>query len=584
VQTPINDNSPKQDDYFLGSERLHWGTVAIISIIAAFLRWFRLDNCVLASGDEWLAVGPTFQFLEKFFRNPITAIGFELAAGFPFLDIGRMGPPFDYTRSVVLIWSMPYYAIVSLFDFPVSEAWYRFPGTIWSLMALGATYFFVYQLTRRHISALFALALQATLIGHLVQSRFLVADGVFLFWFALAAGLWIKYLREDNPRIRHLAYIASMLYASSTPEAYIGLVSIVSLIIFYLWQEGKLDPFKPLAALKLLCHTFIALPILWLVGFYGFQVMVELKFYIHDPDNFLNHANYLGRFWGRGSGELGFFPDRVVEWYIYPHISLPLILASLASILLIPHRRWRALLAYGWLWATFWVLLTLVVSNSSSNFTRVMPAFLVLGAAGLTALYDQQRQGGSVFAAGMVALNIYFVFSYPMLCAMPEDENVAQAVGYVIYENERTWQDAEAEGIAFYFPTGSLQAYMPESVTMPYFITDPDDLCPTEPVAESIENVDIIFTLPAGYPIAEQMNHILIYAVDFECEVERIGNIEQLVQDQGYSPIGQIINDDGFVHANIWSRIEIPDIGIVNIHDANQLHHELYSRWGWFQP
>jgi 3',5'-cyclic AMP phosphodiesterase CpdA len=43
------------------------------------------------------------------------------AAGFPFLNIGRMGAPFIYTRSLVLIWTMPYYALVVLFHFPVSE-------------------------------------------------------------------------------------------------------------------------------------------------------------------------------------------------------------------------------------------------------------------------------------------------------------------------------------------------------------------------------------------------------------------------------------------------------------------------------
>lgn len=573
------------NDYFLGSKHLHQASLAVVALIAAFLRWFRLDNCVLASGDEWLAIGPTFQFLDKFFRNPVTAVGFELAAGFPFLDIGRMGPPFDYTRSLVLIWSMPYYAVVSLFDFPVSESWYRFPGTVWSLLALAATYFFVYHLTRRRVAAFFAFALQATLIGHLVQSRFLVADGVFLFWFALAGGFWMKYLRDGNPRDRMWAYVATFFYVSSTPEAYIGLVSLVSLVVFWLWQNQIIIPYqKPVAALKAVWRVFAARSLWLLVGFYVFQIMVELKFYIHDRDNFLNPANYIGRFWGRGSGELGFFPDRVMEWYIYPHISLPLIIATVLSLLLWRHRKWRAVLGYGWLWVTFWVLLTLVVSNSSSNFTRVMHPFLVLGAAGITAIYDQQRQSGAALATGLTAANIYFVFAYPLLCPIPANQNVAQAVGYVMQEHAEEWGGYDRVG--FYFPTGALHAYLPEGeYIFPNFLGDNTfGSCAWELDPASYADADVIFALPDGYPVQDQLNHILIYAVDFDCEAQRITDIEAFVQANDYNLIGEIVADDGTIHANIWARIPFPELGVIDLEDANTLHYEQYSRRGWFSP
>jgi hypothetical protein len=570
-------------DYLFNSKRAHWAALVIIALIAMFLRWYRLDNCTLCSGDEWLAIGPTFDFLEKFFRNPFTAIGFEAAAGFPFVDVGRMGPPFLYTRSVVLVWSMPYYAVVSLFDFPVSESWYRFPGTVWSLLGLWATYYFIKQLTGRRVPALLALALQATLIGHLVQSRFLVADGVFLFWWPMAAGLWLRFLREGKSR--GWAYLCTMFYASSTPEALIGLAAMFSLLAFWLWQEGRIDPLKkPLAMLGELRRIFIVPPLLWLVGFYFFQVMVELKFYLHDRENFLNPLNYLGRFFGRGTGEFGFFLDRALEWYLYPHISLPLIVAALLSVLLIRRREWRAALAWGWLWAAFWIVLTLLVSNSSSNFTRIMHAMLVLGAAGLTALYDYRPKESTAFASLLVVGNLIGIYMYPLLCPLPENQNSAQAFGYLVQEYDDEWGGRQAIGL--YYPTGALFAYIPEDA----YISEPRFLgenkfgsCSTELDKTAWEDVNVIMTLPPGYEFWDQVSYLLRYAFTEECEQGRLTAIDLYAQENDFHLAGRLVSVDGRVHGNIWAKIPL-ELGDVSIEEANRLHYERYSRLSWFAP
>jgi len=568
-------------DYLFNSRRLHLGVLVVIIMIAAFLRWYRLDNCTLASADEWLAIGPTFQFLDKFFRNPITAIGYEALAGVPFVEAGRMGPPFDYTRSLVLVWSMPYYALVGLFDFPVSEGWYRFPGTVWALLGLWSTHFFVYQLTQRRIAALFAVALQATALAHLVQSRFLVADGVFMFWFPLAAGFWVKFLRDANPRSRHWAYFFSMCYASSTPEALIGLASIFTLIVFWGWQEGSLSPQKPFAALKELRRIFLAPSMLWLVGFYAFQVLVELKFYFHDRDNLLNHASYLGRFFGRGSGQFGFFPDRVFNWYLYPHISAGLVVAAACSLLLVRAKKWRALLLYGWLWVAFWVLLTLFISNSSSNFTRILHPVLVLGAAGLLAVYDRQPSAAGWLGVGIVAANLYGIATYPLLCPLPEDQNVAQAFGYLVQEHGEEW-----ESTAFYFPSGGLLAYVPdEAYRVPAFKGNYTfEGCEAQTVdAASMEGVRVVLALPPAYDTRQTLNKLLDYALRHECEQQRNAALDDFVREQGFNLVGQVISQDGQIHANIWSDLDI-HMGAVSIEEANRLYHEKYSRRSWFSP
>ncbi|HLA43241.1 MAG TPA: phospholipid carrier-dependent glycosyltransferase, partial [Aggregatilineales bacterium] len=492
-------DSPK-NDYLIGSKYFHRAAVVIIMGLGAFLRWYRLDNCTLASGDEWLAIGPTFQFLDKFFRNPITAIGFELSAAFPFVDIGRMGPPFDYTRSLVLIPTMPYYAIVGLFDFPIDESWFRFPGTVWGLLGLPATYFFVYQLTQRRVPALFAMALQATALAHIVLTRFLNADAVFMFWFPIAAGFWIKFLRDNNPHTRNLAYLTSMFYTASTPEAIIGLASIFTLVVFWLWQEDRIDPMKPLDAANTLRKIFVAWSLLWLVGFYVFEILIELKYYFFDRENVLNHASYLGRFFGRSTGHLGFFPDRVANWYIYPHISLALILASILSLLLIKNKKWRAVLLFGWMWSLFWVALTLVVSNSSSNFTRILHPVLILAMVGVTAVYDRYPRFGTAFAAVLLGANVITIFTYSLFCPMPENQNVAQAVGYLVQENSEKWGGAEK--IGFYFPTGSLYAYLPEGsyITPGFTGTYTFEYCDEQEAdPATFENLDVIFALPPDY-------------------------------------------------------------------------------------
>lgn len=574
-------------DYLLGSKRLHLAAFILIMLVAAFLRWYRLDNCALCSGDEWLAVGPTFDFLRKLFRNPITAIGFELSAAVPFVDFGRMGSPFLYTRSMVLLWTLPYYALVSLFDFPVSESWYRFPGTIWSLLALLATYYFVYQLTRRRVAALFALALQATLIGHLVQSRFLVADGVFLFWLPLTFGLWLQYLHDEKPRTRHLAYLAAMFYASSTPEAIIGLAATFSLVGLQLWTSGRVAPFKqPLAMLKTLKTVFVARSMLWLAGFYAFQVLVELKLYLHDRENFLNHNNYLGRFFGRGTGESGFYLDRVLDWYLYPHISLPLIIAALCSLLLIRRREHWAALAFGWLWSGFWLTLTLIVSNSSSNFTRIMPYVLALAALGLLALYNLRPRMGAAFGAILSAANIALVFVYPLLCPLPENQNIAQAIGYLVQQHDDEWGGRET--IVVYFPSGALYAYIPEDD----YIREPSFLganvfgdCGAEVDPASMEGVNVLFVLPPDYPIWDQINYYLRYAIFEDCEQARFANLADYAAANGFNLVGRISSADGREHGHIWAHSDLGlDLGIISIEEANQLHYKLYSRRSWFQP
>lgn len=117
------------NDFLLGSKRIHTVVLVVILILAAFLRWYRLDNCVMCSQDEWMSLTATFYFLQKVANHGIfSATAFEFSAGFPLADVGRLGPPFDYTRSLMLVWTMPYYAVVALFDFPVSEGWYRFRG------------------------------------------------------------------------------------------------------------------------------------------------------------------------------------------------------------------------------------------------------------------------------------------------------------------------------------------------------------------------------------------------------------------------------------------------------------------------
>lgn len=573
------------NDWLLNSRRVHYAALIIIVILACFLRWYRLDNCALCSGDEWLAIGPTNEFLYKWFRNPITAVGFETLAAFPFADVGRMGPPFLYTRSLVLVWTMPYYGIISLFDFPVSESWYRFPGTIWSLLGLWSTYYFLKQLTGRRVPALFGLALQATLIGHLVQSRFLVADGVFLFWWPLAAGLWLAYVREGNPRTRHFAYLCSMLYASSTPEALIGLTSMMSLLIFWLWGQGRIAPFKhPVAMLGELRRIFIAPPLLWLVGFYGFQVLVELKFYLHDRENFLQPLNYLGRFFGRGTGQLGFFPERVIEWYIYPHISLPVIIAAICSLLLVRRREWWPALAFGWLWVAFWVTLTLLVSNSSSNFTRIMHAALTLAALGLTALYDRRPREASAFASLLVVGNLISVSVYPLLCPLPEDQNALQGFGYLAQTYDDDWGGRDK--IMVYFPSGGMFAYIPEHdfVREPHFLgQNVYNHCSTTLDPESLAGANVILTLPPEYRIWDQINYLLRYAISEDCEAGRLQALDEYARSHDFELTGRLVSEDGRVHGHIWAKSG-PQLGDLSIEEANRLHYERYSRLSWFVP
>lgn len=593
-------------DFLLNSKRIHYTAFILILLIGAFVRWYRLDNCVMCSQDEWMSLVATFNFLEKVSdHGVIQAVGFEALAGVPFIEDGRMGPPFDYTRSQILIWTMPYYGFVALFDFPVTEGWYRFPGTLWAFPALVATYFFIYQLTRRHIAALTAMAMQATLLGHVVLTRIFVADMAFPFFYALAAGLWLKFLQDRHNRTRHWAYFATMLYVSSTPEGVIGLASIVMLVGLWVWQQkmesrresgaSKFDPTpspspkrrgesgdaRALTLLSELGKIFIAWPALWLVGFYGFQALVELKFYLHDRANFLNDANYLGRMFGRGTGEISFLPERLTDWYFYPNISLALILAALLSLLMLKNKTWRTALIFGWFWVIFWLVLTITVSNSSSNFIRIMHPMLILGAAGITTIYDFRPQAGTVFGAGLVVLNVIGIYTYPLLCPLPENQNVAQAVGYLIQEHNEEWGGAEK--IGFFFPTQSLQAYLPLNSYTQIGFEQPSKFgeCVTDLRLETVENLDVIFVMPTGYDTRQQISKNLDFAISHACEQRKNAVLNDYAESQGFTLVGTIESEDGKIHGNIWSRLPL-DLGTVSIEESNRLQEEKYSRRGWF--
>ena len=570
-------------DYLLGSRRLHYAMMALAVLLAAFVSWNGLERCVLAGSDEWEAIGPSFEFLRKVDEHgPIQAVGFEVLAAVPFVDAGRMGDVLEYNRGWALIWTLPYFFIVGLFDFPVGEFWYRLPGTFWVFPGIAATYFFIYQLTRRHVAALFAMAMQATMLGYIISSRYLGTDGIFPVWLAFSLGFWIKFLRDDRPRDRQLAYITAMLYAMTTPDSPIGLASIFTLVVFWLWQEERIDPLrKPLAAISELRRVFVAWPLLWLVGFFGFQVLVELKLYIWERERFLNHANYLGRFFSRGTGTLDFYPGRVVDWYIYPNISAALIFTAFISVMMVRRREWRAGLAFGWLWTIFWLLMTLFVSNSSSNFARILHPMLVLGAAGIIFIYDRWPLAGSALGALFVAANIWGIYSYPLFCSLPTDQNVAQAVGYLIYEHGDEWGGAEEVG--FFFPTQSLHAYMPvESYTSIGFEAGEGfGDCDTTPLDETVDGLDVIIAMPDDYDPYQQLTKYLDYAISHDCERQRTDALNAYARENGYDLVGTIVSADGAVHANIWST-EPLDVGEVPIEEANRLHYENYSRLSWY--
>lgn len=556
-------------DYFMNTRRWHLAAVAMVLGITAFIRWYRIDNCVMCSQDEWMTVEASFLFLQKIRDHGIIqAFGFEILAAFPLADIGRIGPPFDYTRTILILPTLPYYAIVGLFDFPVTEGWYRFPGTLWAFPAVLATYYFVYQLTLRRTAALFAMAMQATLLGHVVLTRFLVADVAFPTFYALAGGLWLQYLRNDNPRTRHLAYFVSFLYIATTPEGFIGLASYVSLVGLLLWQAGEL---------KRLPRIFMAWPAVWIVGFYVFHLLVELKFYLHNPDQYPYHVAYLGRFFARGTGSLSFFPERVAEWYIYPNISLPLIAAAFLSLLLVRQREWWPVLIFGWVWSLFWVVMTLFVSNSSSNFIRMMHPMLILAALGFVALWDNRPRRAELAGLGFVAANAVLVYAYPLLCALPEDQNVAQAVGYLVHEHSDEWGE-----IGFYFPTSGLNAYLPDGTYtgISFFFGEDYQDCRLDLRPETVEDLDVIISMPDGYDTRQQISKNLDFAVFHDCEQRKIATINAYAAEHGFEIVGNITSEDGQTHAHIWARSPL-DIGEVSIEEANRLHEERYSRLSW---
>lgn len=560
-----------------------------------------------------MSLNSTFNFLQKVSNHGlISATGFEVLSGVPFTDAGRHGPPFDYTRSLMLVWTMPYYAIVALFDFPVSEGWYRFPGTLWAFPALAATYFFIYQLTRRHVAALAAMAMQATLLGHVVLTRIFVADMAFPFFYALSAGFWLKYLHDRKNSTRHWAYFTAMLYLSSTPEGIIGLASILMLVILWLWFNPVETPYMVSATpaishvgagvkvraseslssyqspprhhpplLSELKRIFLSPSLLWIIGFYAFQALIELKLYLHDRENFLNHGNYLGRMLGRGTGEITFLPERLTDWYFYPNISAALIFAALLSLLVVKKQEWRVALIFGWCWTIFWLVLTVIVFNSSSNFVRIMHPMLVVGAAGITAVYDSRPRTGTALATGLVALNIIGIYTYPLLCPLPENQNVAQAVGYLVQEHITEWGGAQK--IGFFFPTQSLRAYFPaNSYTEIGFRQPPKfGICITELLPETVENLEVIFVMPTGYDTRQQLSKNLDFAISHECEQQKNAVVNHYAAENGFTLVGTIESEDGKIHANVWSKLPL-EVGVVSIEEANRLHTQKYSRVSWF--
>lgn len=569
-------------DYLFGRKRLHWMVFGLLLAAAAFMRWYRLDSCTMCSQDEWLTIDPTFLFLQKVKDHGlIPAVGFEALAAFPFLDVGRSGPPFDYTRSFMLPFNMPYYYLVGLFDFPISEAWFRFPATLWGLAALPATYFFVYQLTERHVAALFAFGMQATLLAHVITTRMMIADIYFPLWYALAAGLWIKFARGGAPRVRAWAYLASTLFAAATPDAYFGLASIAMLVVLLLWQEGRITFHNLRQMLAELKRVFVARSAWWLVGFYAFNVLVEIKLYFHRRELFLNAGNYLGRVVGRGTGEIALFWDRLIDWYFYPNISLALMAAALASLLLICRRGWRAALIYGWFWTLLWLGFTLVINNSSTNFLRIMHPMLVLGSLGFLAVYDRHPSWGAVFSAGLIAANVAAVYLYPLLCPLPADQNVAQAVGYLVQEHNEEWGGAAA--IGFYFPRQGLRAYMPDDSFTPISFRHVHYLdCGLDLLTENMGRMKVIFAFPDDYDTRQQITRLLDFAIQHDCVRRQNQIVNAYARTHGFALVGRLVSRDGQVHINIWSTLPL-ELGDISIETANRLQYERYSREAWFK-
>ncbi len=185
-----------------------------------------------------------------------------------------------------------------------------------------------------------------------------------------------------------------------------------------------------------------------------------------------------------------------------------------------------------------------------------------------------------------MAANIGLMVDYPLFCRQPENQNIAQSVGYLVQEYGDEWGGRER--IAFYFPTGSLYAYIPEQayITVPVFdgIYTFDGCSDQRLNPESLAEVDMLILLPHDYDIESALNAILDYAVVYDCERERHHLLEIAAPQQGFTHhAGRIISADGRIHANILAR-EPLELGDFSLEETNRWHYEEFSRQSWVKP
>jgi hypothetical protein len=203
---------------------------------------------------------------------------------------------------------------------------------------------------------------------------------------------------------------------------------------------------------------------------------------------------------------------------------------------------------------------------------------LVLGAAGFVWVYDRWPLQGALLGGLFVAANIWGVYSYPLFCSTPPDQNVAQAVGYLIYEDGEDWGE-----IGFYFPTQSLHAYMPEDsyTAIGFEAGETFGECVLEPLDETLQGLDVMITLPEDYAINQQVTRYLEYAISRDCERQKSDVLNAYARANDYDLVGTIVSADGVTHANIWSTLPL-DVGEISVEEANRLHYENYSRLSWY--
>jgi hypothetical protein len=203
----------------------------------------------------------------------------------------------------------------------------------------------------------------------------------------------------------------------------------------------------------------------------------------------------------------------------------------------------------------------------------------------LLALYELRPRLSAVFASGLLAANISLTVAYPLLCTMPENQNIAQAVGYWVQEQGEAWGGPEA--IAFYYPTGSLYAYLPEALypRTPAFegLYTFEGCEPQSVLADSMQGIQMIIAIPSEYDMRQDLNWLLDYAVEFDCEQARLAAVEAYALANDFLIVGQVVDAEGQVHANFYSTLAL-DVGQISLEAANQWHYERYSRASWVKP